>query len=174
MYIPGRKKKEGPDKTVLELYLYLQLYRYQSFLPEHFLTRFHVSERTLFRYIKELKTVCSRDDIHRSGKEGRIEFIVQGWTEDGYPLEAPELTCFSEEPHLTRLSRLICLFHLIENEAENFLYPDEDVEPISVSDLAGIIKKAGFPELSHRTLLRDLKEIRKALDFLDEYEETHY
>ncbi len=171
MDIPGRKKKDGPGKTVLELYLYLLLYWHQSVLCEEFTTCFQLSERTLFRYVKELNAVCSGGSICHSGREGRKEFVLRDGPYE--PLEEPELSFFPEDPHLTRLSRLICLYHLIDEKVSGFFYPDDDDEQPSVSDLADIINKAGFPEFSLRTLQRDLKEIRIALDLFDEYDETH-
>ena len=167
MNIPGRRKKDGPNKTVIELYLYLLLERYQSFLCKEITDSFRLSERTLFRYIKELKAVLQDDEIHCSGREGRKEFTVYGWLED------PELTVFPDDPHLTRLSRLICLYQLVCDQEEEFFYPEEGNDTISASDLTGIIKKAGFPEFSLRTLQRDLKEICDALDLFDEYNETY-
>ncbi len=167
MNIPGRRKKDGPGKTVLELYLYLLLERYQSFLCKDITNSFRLSERTVFRYIKELNTVCPDAEIQCSGREGRKEFIAQGWLYD------PEPACFPDDQHLTRLSRLICLYSLVNDKASEFFYPDEYDEPFPASDLTGIIKKAGLPEFSLRTLQRDLKEICEALDLFDKYNEAH-
>ena len=153
MNIPGRRKKDSPGKTVLELYLYLLLERYQSFLCEEITNSLRLSERTVFRYVRELKAVCPDAEIHCSGREGR-----------------PEYAFFPEDPHLTRLSRLICLYNLVNDKAPEFFYPDEDDELLSVSDLTDIIKKAGLSEFSLRTLQRDLKEICEALDLFDECE----
>lgn len=166
MKIPGRRKKDGPSKTVLEIYLYLLLERDQSFLCEEITRSFRLTERTVFRYVKDLNAVCADADIHSTGREGRKEFIAEGWLE-------PELTEFPEDPHLTRLSRLLCLYRLVYDQAEEFFYRDEYSDYISAADLTGIIKKAGLPEFSLRTLQRDLKEICDALDLFDEYNEKH-
>ena len=167
MDIPGRRKKDGPSKTVLELYLYLLLERFDSFLCEEITLHFRLSERTVFRYVKELNAVFPDAEIRCSGREGRKEFVVKNW------LESPNPVSFPEDPHLTRLSRLICLYYLVNDKAQEFFYPDEYDEPLSSSDLTGIIKKAGLPEFSLRTLQRDLKEICEALDLFDEYNEIH-
>lgn len=167
MDIPGRRKKDGPSKTILELYLYLLLERFDSFLCEEITQRFRLSERTVFRYVKELNAVCPDAEIRCSGREGRKEFVVKKW------LEAPKLVSFPEDLHLSRLSRLICLYYLVNDKAQEFFYPDEYDEPLSASDLTDIIIKAGLPEFSLRTLQRDLKEICEALDLFDEYEAAH-
>ena len=166
MEIPGRRKKNGPSKTVLEIYLYLMLERYQSFLCREITRSFRLSERTVFRYVKDLNAVWEDADIHSSGREGRKEFVAEGWLD-------PELKVFPGNPHLTRLSRLICLYRLVYDQAEEFFYPDEYSDYISVSDLTGIIKKAGFPDFTLRTLQRDLKDICDALNLFDAYNETH-
>ena len=165
MEIPGRRKKNGPSKTVLELYLYLMLERYQSFLCERITDCFRLSERTVFRYVKELNTIFPDAEIRCSGRVGRMEFVTQDWIGD------PEYVFFPANPHLTRLSRLFCLYWLVNDKAYEFFYPDEyDDERLTVSDLIAIIKKAGLPELSLRTLQRDLKDICEALKLFDEYE----
>ena len=165
MDIPGRRKKDGPGKTVIEMYLYLVLERNQAFLCEEICRLFRLSERTLFRYMKELKTLCPDADIHSSGRVGRKEFILDGW------LDQESVQSFPEDPHLGHLARLLFLYHLVSENAPSFFYPDEFDEPVFASDLTETIKKAGFPALSLRTLQRDLKEICDALDLYDLYNE---
>lgn len=161
MDIPGRRKKDGPSKTVLEMYLYILLEQESSFLCYKITNRFRLSERTLFRYVKDLKAVCPDDDIHCSGREGRKEFDAE------LVCISPELISFPEDPHLTRLSRLICLYSVVNDKAPAFFYPDDYGEYLSVPELTDIIKKAGLPELSLRTLQRDLKDICDALDLFE-------
>lgn len=164
MEIPGRRKKDGPSKTVMELFLYFLLYREEAFLCENVMEMLHVSERTLFRYVSDIREIFSESEIHHSGREGRSEFCTEGL------IDSVELSIFPRGSHLNHLTRLIRLSQLLEEKEPWFFEEeDDDDEPVAAAHYKELAEKARMRKYTLRTMQRDLREIREASGLYDGY-----
>ena len=151
MNIPGRRKKDGPGKTVIQLFLYYLLYTEDAFLCKKVQKRFQLSERTLFRYMEDLKVLFPEQRFRFSGKGERTEFTVY------YELYGESPISIPEKPHLNHLSRLIRLDLLLDED-----FYDEEEDPMSASEVRALAEKDGLIYPSLRMLQRDLKTLREA------------
>ena len=161
MEIPGRRKKDGPSKTVIELFLYFLLYREEAFLCEDVLEELKISKRTLFRYIRDLKMIFPESEIHHSGRDGRDEFSAYDLTD--------EYICsfFPDEPHLNHLARLIRLSQLLEEKEPWCFEPDDEDDPVFASRVKELAEKATLPKYKTlRMVQRDLVALKEASTLL--------
>ena len=177
MFIEGRRKKNGPGRTCAALLLYIILMRDEAVLLSDLEKILPVTERTLFRYLNDLRRLLPEEHLCLTDRDGRKTIYsdtLSFWDHSLYP---PAASSCPKDAQLTHLARLIELWRLLEKKIPYFYrmwmedsYEDEEEEEDfpSASQIMIWAKEAGLPPVSRRTMQRDIKEIRLAMNLYAE------
>ena len=158
-------------KAVREMTMYLLLRMCQGFVAFSFRMYFGISERTMYRYIKELKLCGVTPDIMRIGNDIMIgeRYIDNGEVLVEYgmgELEAPQ----SSNSHILRLHRFLQIYEAFEYEFQAAFW-DEDYNAPKDGRLSfefgptDVIKYAPERSVDLRTVQRDFAVIAEAVEY---------
>ncbi len=177
MEIPGRRKKDGPTKAVKELALYCILLVSGGFFAGPVRKLLHVSDRTLFRYVADLKEAGLIPDLRSETTDGKTEFIfdrddLYDLTEDDPP--AGPLA----DPQLNRMRRLVLIdwFFCEQEYYDTYFDPDIDFEPgerVYAAQLVAWLEEKGAAGVSLRSVQRDVRDVLEARGICREFEERY-
>ena len=170
MYIEGRKKKKCSEKLVAEVTLYM-LTCYGAVFASQYNDEFgYPSERTIYRYIKDIELCGYAPRIRHEAGE------YTSWNEDCIPGLDRENPPKNDDPHIRRLSRILEIYDKYSGEYYDALYPDGGSYEDGITDgpicpnirASEVLKKLKekHPEepITLRTVQRDLAVIAEALE----------
>ena len=182
MKIEGRKKNEYP-KVMKELTIYILLMSEYSFLRDKSLSFFHITERTLYRYIHDLELLLDYPICQIGSVQKEFHLINTDEEEDPLYCESDMLMPHLKESvqidqHLARLYRLMKLYYMADDLFWDIRVDlrdsiaDTNIEWVPIATALDIYREdPTIGSLSRRTIERDLKLLHDTIKYVVQYDD---